>query len=113
MQSNIEHLASNIEHPLVKPLHPIDEIAARISQADGAGVRLVSDRAANDAIVADPAEAIARALTEPLAFPPLAAGIVAGDRVAIAVDRLVPCLGGVVRGTVHALQRAGIELSDV
>ena len=48
------------------------------------------------------------ALAEPLEFPPLAAGIVPGDRVAIAVDEDVPCVAEIVRGAVEvsAKQRA-------
>ena len=57
----------------------------------------------------DPAEAIKRALAEPLDFPPLAAGMVPGDRVAIAVDDAMPCVAEVVRGAVESLQEAGVE----
>src|SRR2546422_769894 len=84
-----------IDGPLVQPLHPIDEIAARIWRADGDGVRLKRERntgSVNEHLQrVDPAAAVAQALDEPLEFPPLAAGIVPGDRVAIAVDSAVPC----------------------
>ena len=46
-----------------------------------------------------------RALAEPLEFPPLAAGIVPGDRVAIAVDEPMPCVAEIVRGAVESLKK--------
>ncbi|HEX3601658.1 MAG TPA: lactate racemase domain-containing protein [Lacipirellulaceae bacterium] len=110
-------IASNIESHLVKPLHPIDEIAARISQADGDGVRLTrgaSSKSLNGlTALVDPVAAVMQALAEPLDFPPLAAGIVPGDRVAIAIDSTVPCVAKVVRGVMEALQSAGVELPDI
>src|SRR6185503_5376782 len=88
-----EHPASNIEPSLVKPLHPLAEIAARIARADGEGVRLTHSVNGEPVLLADdskksidPVVAVHRALSEPLNYPPLAAGIVPGDRVAIAVD---------------------------
>lgn len=123
--SNLLYLASNTETHLVKTLHPIDEIAARISRADGDGVRLThgftvgangdknSDGENEFGSAADPAAAVVRALAAPLDFPPLSAGVVPGDRVAIAVDEAVPCVASVVRGVVEALQAAGVEPHDV
>jgi nickel-dependent lactate racemase len=111
---------------LVKALHPIDEIAARISRADGEGVRLTRKgggssngesrpAAANgEGLCVDAAAAaIVRALASPIDFPPLAAGIVPGDKVAIVVDSAVPCLTSIVRGSVEALQFAGVEPEDI
>jgi len=106
---------------LVKSFHPIDEIAARISRADGAGVRLThaasacaaGDEARGIALPVDPAAAVALALAAPLEFPPLSAGVVPGDRVAIAVDNAVPCVAAVVRGAVEALRSAGVEPRDI
>jgi nickel-dependent lactate racemase len=99
---------------LVKPLHPIDEIAARIQQADGDSVALTREAAPNGLIeTLEPAAAIARALAEPLNYPPLADGIVPGDRVAIAVDGATPQLASLVRGAVEALQHAGVDPHDV
>jgi nickel-dependent lactate racemase len=62
---------------------------------------------------ADPAAMVRDALEEPLNFPPLAAGTVPGDHVAIAVDHGVPCVGEVVRGSVESFERAGINLEDI
>jgi nickel-dependent lactate racemase len=113
LPSGSEQLASRIETHLVKALHPLDEIAARIAAADGEGVYLthVSDDAARDggASPLDPAEEVKRALAEPLEFPPITAGIVPGDRVAIAVDSRAPCVAEVVRGAVETLMEAGVE----
>ena len=99
---------------MVKPLHPIDEIAARIQQADGGGVALTREASSNGLVeTLEPAVAICRALDEPLNYPPLADGIVPGDRVAIAVDGATPQLASLVRGAVDALQHAGVDPHDV
>ena len=112
---------------MVKPLHPIDEIAARIIDVDGEGVRLthvLADDSSADVQAAgaqlngtqvfiDPVDAIVKALAEPIDFPPLVAGIVPGDRVAIAVDEAVPQIGPIVRGAVQVLENAGIERQDI
>ncbi len=102
---------------MVKPLHPVEQIAERLTQAEGGGVRLSRStrvKAANSAGAAiDPVVAVFEALAEPLDFPPLAAGIVPGDRVAIAVDRAVPCLAEVLRGALNSLQQAGVEPADI
>ena len=69
--------ASRIESPLVKSLHPIHEIAARVSRVDGNCVRLTCGPAADGdlpelAVVAevvspaDPTEATVVALAAPL-----------------------------------------------
>jgi nickel-dependent lactate racemase len=112
--------ASNIEPHLVKSLHPLAEIAAHISRADGNGVRLTHtgsgapiNRSGGNHISVDAATAVQKALAEPLDYPPLAAGIVPGDRVAIAVDDAVPCLADIVRGAVAALKHAGVEAQDI
>ena len=114
----IQQLASGIEIPLVKTLHPLDEIVARIFEADGDGVRLTQESGepvtfAEGGEVVDPTAAVKRALAEPINFPPLAAGIVPGDRFAIAVDSDVPCVASIVRGAVEAIIEAGIESQDI
>jgi len=112
--------ASRIESPLVKSLHPIHEIAARVSQFHGNCVRLMRRSAADAelpelAIVADvvppadPTEATVAALAEPIEYPPLAAGIVPGDRVTIALDETTPRAAEIVRGAIKSLERAGVE----
>jgi nickel-dependent lactate racemase len=102
---------------LVKPLHPVEEIAERLMQAEDGAVRLTRVSEAKGAserrAVADPEAAVVEALAAPLDFPPLAAGIVPGDRVAIAVDREVPCLPEVLRGAVDSLRQAGVEPGDI
>lgn len=106
---------------MVKPLHPIDEIAARIVRDMGTGVSLTHHdgtlwRNGGEAAIAEPeavAAAVVRALEEPLEYPALAAGIVPGDRVAVAVDGTMPCMASVVRGAVTALRQAGVEVPDI
>jgi nickel-dependent lactate racemase len=115
---------SNIESPLVKSLHPIGEIAARIAGAGGTSVHLARQMTAangspatendeNAALSLDPTEATISALAEPIDFPPLAAGIVPGDRIAIAIDEAIPCAGEIVRGAIRALQSAGVECEAI
>jgi nickel-dependent lactate racemase len=113
----VEQLASVIESQLVKPPHALEEIAARIARAEGDRVHLthaLGNEGVNGAHrEVDPAAAMIEALAAPLEFPPLSAGIVPGDRVAIAVDSAVPCLAKVLRGAFDFLQRAGIEPTDI
>lgn len=103
---------------MVKTPHPLGEIVARILEADGDGVRLTHNSGApasakEGGSLADPAAAVRLALAEPIDFPPLAAGIVPGDRFAIAVDRDVPGVASIVRGAVEAIVEAGIEPPDI
>ena len=61
----------------------------------------------------DVSQATFAALQAPIDFPPLGAAIVAGDRVALAVDPNVPCLVEVIRGVAEALSHtdaAGIDV---
>jgi nickel-dependent lactate racemase len=105
-------LASNIETRLVKPRHPLEEIAARVlRESRDSGVYLTSSK--NDVSQVDPVAATIQALSEPLEFPPLSAGIVPGDRVVIAVDDAVPCVACVACGAVVALRQAGVEPQDI
>jgi nickel-dependent lactate racemase len=94
---------------LVKPLHPISEIASRVLRVDHGHVQLSPSSASRNGSHVDPAKATIAALAEPIEFPPLAAGVVPGDRVAIAVDGAIPCMGDIVRGAVKALENAGVE----
>src|SRR4051794_24015920 len=112
----IEQLASVIECQLVKPLHSLQEVASRLMRAEGDRVPLAPavSEAVNGAYRdVDPAAAMIEALAAPLEFPPLSAGIVPGDRVAIAMDSAVPSLAKVLRGAFDFLQRAGIEPADI
>ena len=111
--------ASRIESPLVKSLHPIHEIAQRLSEVDGHWVRLVRSSATDDktpneasagaTVSTAPEDAAIAALAQPIDYPPLEAGIVPGDQVAIAVDETTPCAAAIVRGTIKSLQSAGVE----
>lgn len=112
--------ASNIESVLVKSLHLIGEIASRILRVDAGHVRLTRETAPpndspslagakDDAPPLDPTEATISALSEPIDFPPLSAGIVPGDRVAIAIDEAIPRAADIVRGALQALKYAGVE----
>ena len=114
------HPASCIESSLVKSPHPLSEIAARISRANRASVRPILELARQNGSSAmetstvlepslDPLEATVAALESPVEFPPLSAGIVPGDRVAIALDEAVPCVSKIVRGALRALKSAGAE----
>ncbi len=109
---------------MVKPLHLIQEIADGLAEVDGHYVRLVRVPAADNegseqpeadenAPAVDPLETIIAALAEPIEYPPLAAGIVPGDRVTIALDETAPCAAAVVRGAIKALQLAGVENESI
>jgi len=112
---------------LVKTLHPLADIAARISGTSGelicltrAGDALPDENGTPQSTSADvaatsidPVAATVDALADPLEFPPLAAGLVPGDCVAIAVAEAVPCVASIVRGVVESLDRAGIDREAV
>jgi nickel-dependent lactate racemase len=113
-----------IQSPLVKSLHPIHEIAARVSRVDGNCVRLTHRSAADGdlpelAVVvevvspADPTEATVAALAAPIEYPPLSASIVPGDRVTIALDETTPRAAEVVRGAIKSFERAGVETDAI
>jgi hypothetical protein len=57
----------------------------------------------------DLADAAYQALNAPLNYPPLAAGVVPGDHLAIAVDETVPQLVSILSGVIDAAEEAGIE----
>jgi hypothetical protein len=109
-----------MERPLVKTLHAIHEIAARIAEVDGDHIHLTRDFSGAIGLATDlgsqqlstgidPQQATVAALAQPLDYPPLAAGIVPGDQVAIALDSAIPCAGAIVRGAIQALTAAGVE----
>jgi len=101
--------ASSIERLLVKRLHPITEIASRVSQIEAGHVHLSPESAGRNGSSIDATAATIAALEEPINFPPLAAGIVPGDRVAIALDEHIPRVADIVRGAVKAFENAGVE----
>src|SRR4051812_37507564 len=116
--------ASRIKSPLVKSLHPIHEIAARVARVDGNCVRLTRGPAVDGelpelAVIedvvspADPIEATVAALAVPIEYPPLSAGIVPGDRVTIALDETTPRAAEVVRGAIKSFELAGVEADAI
>jgi nickel-dependent lactate racemase len=117
LPSNIQRLASSIEPALVKTLHRIGDISTSIQLPADRRVHLTrqsSGAPLSDARhTNDPADLIRRALEAPLEFPALSAGTVPGDRVAIAVDGRVPCVGPIVRGAVEAFQQAGVDPESI
>jgi len=102
---------------LVKTLHPIEEISASIRLAGDRLVHLTRQSNAetlnNNEQSTDPAALVRHALEEPLDFPPLAAGTVPGDHVAIAVGEDVPCVAALVRGVVEAFEKAGVDSEPI
>jgi nickel-dependent lactate racemase len=112
----VEQLASNIESQLVKPLHSLEEVSARLLHTEGERVQMTrpdGESAAAKTRAIDPGAAMKEALAAPLEFPPLSAGIIPGDHVAIAVDGAVPSLAKVLRGAFDFLREAGVEASDI
>jgi nickel-dependent lactate racemase len=97
------------EGVLVKRLHLLETIGARIGDANGRRVYLTSD--VNDESV-DPAEAALRALESPLDHPPLSRSIVPGDRVAVAVGPDLLEAAEIVRGVVEAFLSAGVDAAS-
>jgi nickel-dependent lactate racemase len=97
---------------LVKSLHPIGDIAASVTLDSDRCVRLDRGhgaKARGQSAGLDPAIAVVNALAHPLEYPPLSAGIVPGDRVAVALDEAVPCVPEIVRGIVQSLRSAGVD----
>lgn len=110
---------------MVKTLPSTGTMLSRIEQGANRLVRLERDADAgaratrhtndanNTAVTADPRAAVCGALAEPIDFPPLAASLVPGDHVAIAVDETVPMVASVVHGAVDSLQAAGVALDAI
>ncbi len=74
---------------------------------------LLAPVAVNHPALADPAGAMRAALAAPRGYPPLAAAVVPGDHVAIAVGKALPQLASLLRGAIAALVEAGIEPADI
>jgi nickel-dependent lactate racemase len=97
---------------LVKSLHPIRDIWASVTLESDRCVRLERgpvNTVRGQSTAVDPATAVVNALAQPLEYPPLSAGIVPGDRVAVALDEAVPCVAEIVRGIVQSLRSAGVD----
>lgn len=63
--------------------------------------------------LADPASAVAAALSDPVDYPALQRAVTPGDRVVLAIDRGVPQLAAVVAGTVHSLLGGSVSPEDI
>ena len=63
--------------------------------------------------LADPASAVAAALSDPLDYPALQRAVTPGDRVVLAIDRGVPQLDAVVAGAVHSLLGGSVSPEDI
>ncbi len=103
---------------MVKVLHPLGSLAARINLPPKVRVPVERDFAlcagrTTPVAVGDPAAAAQRALESPLEYPPLADGVVPDDKLAIVVDESVPMAASVVRGVVAAAQAAGVETAAI
>jgi nickel-dependent lactate racemase len=101
---------------VVKTLHRISEVTVGMVSDRARSVcleREARNGAAAPAPLVDPAAATIAALAAPLDFPPLAAAVVPGDHVAIAVDEAVPAAASIVRGVIESLCDAGIEEESI
>lgn len=98
---------------MVKTLHPLGPIAARIELPADVRVPLVRDNGTSlqqgRAAVTDVAAAARAALESPLKYPALAEGVVPGDQLAIAIDEAVPDAASVLRGVLAAAEAAKID----
>ena len=69
--------------------------------------------APTDRCLDDPSAAMAAALAAPLDFPPLDRVVTPGDRVVVAVDQGIPCVGELVASLVAVLVETGIQPADI
>ncbi len=77
------------------------------------GCTILAPKLADRAPVGNVAEALHAALAAPLDYPPLAAALAPGDRVAIALGKGVPHVAALVGAAIAELTSAGIEPADV
>jgi hypothetical protein len=77
------------------------------------GVELAHCRAPRGAPLADPLQAAAQALRQPLGFPPLAQAAVPGDRVALALDVGLPQAPALVAAVVREMMGRGVLPEDI
>lgn len=98
---------------MVKTLHPLGPIAARIDLPSDVRVSLAHDSGSPTSQarvpVSDPAAAARAALESPLNYPALAEAVVPGDQLAIAIDAAVPDAANILRGVIAVAEAAGIE----
>ena len=90
---------------------PILKYGAQESvRLDSPGTELLGHCGVPDAEpLEDPAAAIARALAEPLDYPPLAKAVVPGDRVVLALGTSVPHAAEMVAGAVRSLTESPVD----
>jgi hypothetical protein len=101
---------------LVKSLQPLGSFATRLKVPPEVRVPIehaVAQSAGPHPLVTDTAAAAREALESPLKYPLFAAGVVPGDKLAIAIDEAVPDAANIVRGAIEAATAAGIEPSAI
>ncbi len=85
--------------------------SVEIEEADGLGLNVPSAPGCEP--LADPGEAAAAALLDPLDYPPLAKCTTPGDRVVLVLDRGLPVAAEVTAAVVHSLLRSGIGADGI
>lgn len=100
---------------MVKPLYSTSNFATRLGLPADISVPIEHAVSSMERCksVADPAAAALAALEAPLDYPAFAAGVVPGDKLAIALDEAVPEAVSVVRGVLAAAQSAGIAAESI
>jgi hypothetical protein len=101
---------------VVKSLHSTGSFAARLNLPADVRVPIehsVARRAQPHPLITDTAAAAREALESPLKYPLFAAGVVPGDKLAIALDEAVPDAANIVRGAIEAAAAAGIAPSAI
>jgi nickel-dependent lactate racemase len=89
-------------------------VGTKAIELDVGEKRLVELRSARcAAAIPDVADAVAQAVEQPLAFPPLRQAIVPGDHVAIVLDDGIPNPGSVLSPLIECLADAGVEPKDI
>jgi nickel-dependent lactate racemase len=88
-------------------------IGTRAIELDVGDTRLVELRGGRCvAAISDVSDAVAHAIEQPLAFPPLRQAIVPGDHVAIVLEDGIPDAGTVLSPLIECLADAGVEPKD-
>lgn len=101
---------------MVKSLQPLGSFVARLELPAEVCVSVehaVTPSEDRPLLVTDTVAAARAALESPLKYPLFAAGVVPGDKLAIALDEAVPDAVNIVRGAIEAATAAGIEPSAI
>ena len=77
------------------------------------GVLIAECDGPRDEVIVDPSAAVASAIGAPIDFPPLEQAAAPGDRVVLAVESEIPQVADVVAPIIEALQRRGVEPTDI